>query len=365
MSDLSTGAAPAAAEPAAIANVQTAEKPLSPMESIERTMSETYDKINPPRTPIGQFKGKEPPDAAADIGAKPDIPKDGGDGAAAKTEESKDQTQTDVKVEPAQPAIDAPLSWSADMKAKWATLPPDVRAYAAQRESDAHKRISEMGQQVKSYESFAKHIEPIRQFAARMGVTEDRLVGDFVQAQHALLTEPRQAIAWLAKTYGVDLPSATAENPGDETASYIRSLEARVDRAERLAADVHSRTTAREQAENARDQASLAETIQAFAKDKPHFEKVRLHMGLLMQSGAAATMDEAYDMAIHAVPEIRQSILADQRKAEDEKRAKETAEKAKDAKRVASLNVKSTGASPAKKGTWEQTLREVGERITG
>ena len=353
MPELETVAAPAAAEPAAIAPAQTVETPvtetLTPMERLERTMGETYDKINPPRE-NGKFAAKDKESKAETVEPVKAV------------EPTKDQTQSQT-VEPPTAAIDAPNSWSAENKAKWSTLSPDVQEYIASRENEAHKRISEMGQQVKTFEPITPHIEPLRRIAARFGINEGQVLHNLIAAQDLLTTDPERAIAWLAKTHGVNLPSASAENQTES--DIVRSLRSEIAAANRRAEEALSRTAARDRTEQEREQATLAETIQTFAKDKPHFEKVRVHMGSLIESGAAKTLDEAYEQATYALPEIRNQILAEKNKADEEKRAKETEAKAKDAKRVGSLNVKSTGASPAKKGTWEETLRAKGEQLYG
>lgn len=344
MSDIDTGAAPAAADTAAIADVQTVET-TNPMDRIAQTMGEAYDKINPPRE-NGRFAAKDKPD-----------------GAEPPADQVSDQNPVEGEVKPPIAAIDAPLSWSAEMKAKWANVPPEVQPYVAQREAEAHKRISELGQQVKAFEPFQKHFEPLRQAAARNGASADQGLERLLAANEFLDRDPARAIQWLAEAYGVDLFSA-APAEGDKS-DYIRSLESRLERAERLASESHSKVTARERSEQEREQASIASSITEFAKDKPHFEAVRTHMAGLMQTGVAQTLQEAYEMAVYANPETRKTLLEEQRKAEDERREKERAKKAEEAKRGASLNAKSTAASPARKGSWEQTLREVGERLAG
>lgn len=342
MSDVDTGAAPAAADTTAIAAVET---PVNTMDAIAKTMSETYDKINPPRSDGGQFAPKDKAQATVETPADDKI---------------SDQAQTQP-VEPAKPAIDAPVSWSAEMKAKWAALPPEAQTYVAQRESEAHKRISELGTQVKAYEPIRAVIEQFGGSFQRNGLQPHDAFARMMAVEQMLEDNPRAAIDQLAKAYGVDL-SGAAPAAGDQS-DYVRSLEDRLAKAERLAREAHSKTTARERTEQEREQAELASQIEKFSKDKPHFEAVRGVMAGLMQSGAAETLDDAYDMAIHANKSIRETIEAE-RKAEADKKAQDEARKKADAaKKAASLNVKGNLGSPAKKGSWEQTLREVGERI--
>jgi hypothetical protein len=363
MSEIETGAAAAAPEAAAIAPAQTAE-PVTVMTALEKTMSDAYDKINPPRD-NGKFApksiGEDKPNEAA-IGAEP---------SDDKPPEITDQNPVEAEVKPPAAAIDAPISWSAEMKAKWATLPPDVQAYASQREGESHKRISELGQQVKAFEPIRELVEPLRQMSARNGVSEKDGLQRLLAANEFLDRSPREAIEWLAKSYGLDLRTSQGEAAEGDQSDYVRSLEARVTRAERLASEVHNKHTARERSEAEQAQASLASLIDNFAKDKADFAEVEAdvaaHVAAIRQAEPGlkpeTLLEKAYEAARWANPNTRTKILEQQRKDEETKRVTEQKKKADEAKKAGSLNVKSSSASPSKKGTWEQTLREVGERI--
>jgi hypothetical protein len=351
MSDALNGQA--APEAAAIAPAQTAAEPTNTMDVLTQTMGKAYDKIHPPRSEEGKFAPKEPAEAkAAEVPAEAKIP---------------DQTQTQTP-EPASPAIEAPVSWSAEMKAKWATLPPDVQAYALQRETEAHKRISELGQTAKTYEPvrnvLEKHTETFRKYGVDASTGIDQLMTYFAQSE----SNPRAFIENFARSKGIDLSNS---QPTDQSA-YVRSLEERVNRAEQLAREAHSNTTAWQKSEQDKAMASLASIVEAFSKDKPDFAEVENDIFAQLQAINAVEpalapekkLEKAYDAARWANPTIRDRLLSEQRKAEETKRTEEAKKKADEAKKSASLNVKSgQGASPAKKGSWEQTLRDVGERL--
>lgn len=351
MSDVEAGAVSAAPEPAAIAPTQTAE-PVNTMDALTQTMSAAYDKINPPREEGGQFAAKEPAEGA-----------DQSDAAA----ETTDQAQKEGS-EPEPPAIAPPNSWSAEMKAKFASLPPDVQAYAAQRESDAHKQISQLGQTVKT---LGELFEPLRQVCGQKGVSERDGLGFLLNAHSRLESNPVEAIAWLAQSYGVDLRQYVAQNGGDQSA-YARSLVARAERAERTAQEALNRLNAREHSEMERARASLISVIEDFAKDKPDFAELENDVLIQVQAIRSAepslepnaVLAKAYEAARWANPQVRTRLLDAQRQEAETKRVTEAKKKADEAKKAGSLNVKSAhGSSPARKGSWEETLREVGERL--
>jgi hypothetical protein len=355
MSDLETGAAVAAPDTTAIADTQTvADKPVNTMDALTDSLSAAYDKINPPRSEAGQFAAKDKPaEAGAETGdAKPEI---------------SDQTQTQT-IEPPKAAIEAPVSWSADMKAKWAALPPEAQQYVAQRESEAHKRISELGQTAKAHESFRQVAEQydgvFRRYNVPPHVGFAQLVEGFLHSEN----DPLGFAVDLLKKRGIDpsnLIAGAKTGEGDES-GVVRSLNAKLDAQARELAELRTKFTAKERTEQEQTQATLNRQIQDFAKDKPHFEAVRRHMAGLLDSGAAESLEAAYEQAIYAVPDIRKSILDEERKADEAKRADETKKKAEEAKKAASINVRSPrGGNPTRKGNWEDTLREVGERIAG
>lgn len=356
MSDAMNGAAPAAPEAAAIAPAQTAvETPIEPRtieSAVESIGAKIWDKHNPPRD-AGKFAAKEEAKAA-------DVPAE----AKEITDQPKAETPEPVKV------IEPPLSWSADMKAKWATLPPDVQAYALQRESEAHKRISELGQTAKTFEPvrgvIEKHEATFRKYGVDPATGIDQLISHFALSE----TNPRAFIENFARSKGIDLSNSQPTDQSD----YVRSLERRVAQAEQLAREAHSNTTAWQKSEQDKAMASLASTVEAFSKDKPDYAELESDIFAQVQAINAVEPDltpekklqKAYDAARWANPTIRERLLADQRKADEAKRTEEAKKKADEAKKSASLNVRSgQGASPAKKGNWEATLREVGERLAG
>src|SRR5690348_16128080 len=125
MDELNNGAAPVVTESVSAPVVEQAPA------SFEDTMSAVYDKMNQPRDDGGKFAGNETPAAT-----------EGAETAAeeATTEEITDQP-SETEQETAQPSITAPNSWSAEMKAKFGSLPPEAQQYIAQRESEMHAAI--------------------------------------------------------------------------------------------------------------------------------------------------------------------------------------------------------------------------------
>lgn len=341
------GAASAATETTPVVETTNTQ---SATPSIEDTMSSVWDKMNPERDASGQFKGSE-----QETVENPDT-------IEVETKETTDQPENQAQ-EQSPTAIVAPNSWSAEMKAKWASLPPETQQYIAQRESEMHTAVTQQGQQIKAFEPIRQTLDQHREVFARNGVTEAEGIQRLIEGDRFLSQNPNAAIKWLADSYGVDLRQF-AGNPQGDDQSQAPSRD--VLELKQEVRQLKSILTDQQRAQHNAEQATVAQTVEEFAKDKPHFEKVRKIMGSLMQAGEATDLQDAYDKAVYAHPEIRQSILQDQLKADEAKRKADQEKAASDAKKAASINQKSTqGKSPVKGGTMEDTMSAVYDRLTG
>ncbi len=323
---------PVAIEPAVIENTPAAEP------SIDDELKGIWDKRNPLRE-NGRFAAKESteqPEAPVPVVA--------------------DQT-AETPQEQAKPAIDAPVSWSAEQKAKWATLPPDTREYIAQRDRESHEAISRAGQQIKAFEPIRNVIEQFATTFQKNGLQPHEGIARMMAVNEMLEANPRAAIAEIAKAYGVNLQGETEQN-ADPGSARVAELEAKL-------AKVESHLTAQQRQQVADENRTLAREIADFAKDKPHFESVRKVMAGLMNSGAAETMQDAYDKAIYADPTIRQSLQVDAQKAAEDKRKTDEAERVAKAKKAAGVNVKSSPGQSSQVKTMDDDLWAIARKHYG
>jgi hypothetical protein len=312
-----------------------------PAPSLDDDLHGIWDKHNPPRE-NGRFVAKNPTESATE--------------PAAPVTEVADQT-AETTQEQAQPAIDAPVSWSAEQKAKWATLPPDTREYIAQRDKESHEAISRAGQQIKAFEPIRAVIEQYGHTFQKNGLQPHDGIARMMAVNEMLETNPRAAIAEIAKAYGVNLSGESEQNATPES-QRVAELEARL-------AKTESHLTAQARQQLDAENKALAREIADFAKDKPHFESVRKVMAGLMNSGAAETMQDAYDKAIHADPTIRQSLQVEAQKAAEEKRKAEEAKRVSAAKKAAGVNVKSSPGQSNTARTLDDDLREIARKAYG
>lgn len=330
--------------------------------SLEESMAAVYDKMNPDREPDGKFAAKDKPAETVETQE------------AAPVETETPQEPAQEPTEPAKPAIDAPVSWNAEMKAKWGSLAPEVQEFISKREGEAHKRISELGEAVKQIEPFREHLEPLRRSASQIGISASEALRSLLAANDYLDRDPAGAIQWLAKRYGVNLGTqATSESTQPEN-EQIRSLTDHVRRLEGRLAETQNHLSTREQRETEAQKSSLSKLVDDFSKDKDYWNDIegdvldQIHAIRAREPDLEPkqVLEKAHDRALKLNEAVSAKLNEAKRKVEEATKATEAKKKADEAKRVASMNVKSSkGASPGPKKNWEDTMRETADRLMG
>ncbi len=237
----------------------------------------------------------------------------------ATTSPGQQATSEPAKVAP-QGTAAAPASLSKDTRAIWDTLPEVVRNDIIKRESDTTKGVEQLKQR---YQPLDEALAPYRPLLQQAGKTDADAVKQLF-AWHQALAGPNkvQAFQALARSHGFDLstlaPASQAsqqqQDPNDPRFQLQQALHGTVN-------PLDQRLSALEQQLVRQQQGQLNDEIGAFSKDKPHFDRVRVMMGHLMQLGYASDLQEAYDRAVWADPEVRGQVLA----AEQAKREAEIA----------------------------------------
>ena len=249
--------------------------------------------------------------------------------------------------EPAKPAIEAPQSLPADVRAEWATLPPKVQEYWANRESEIHKKITTDGERLKSIEAFDEALAPAREFIEQNRIPKPEYIRRLAAADHALRTNGPAALQEIARMYGIN-PGA-APQIGQPVDPQFNAL------AQELGA-IKSKLTQQEQAA---EKARVAETeakIETFKKNAPHFDKVEALMTKLYEPGM--DLGQLYDMATKAHPEVSKLIEAEREtKAKADALEKQKAEAAAAAKLATqSRKPGSVGVVAKAGGSWEDSM---------
>jgi hypothetical protein len=115
----------------------------------------------------------------------------------------------------------------------------------------------------------------------------------------------------------------------------------------------------------------IQQEIMAFESDAaahPYFAAVRPAMAQLMQTGVSASLQDAYDHACWAIPEIRARLLQEQRRVEITQRSKSERDAAERARRagVSVSGAPSTTNGAVRKrdsGSVRDTLNQVYDAV--
>lgn len=239
----------------------------------------------------------------------------------------------------------APQSWKEEYKAQFNALPDAIQEEILRRETDYSKGIQRYAETAKYGETLKPVVDNWQPYLNELGVRPEQAFDAMLHAEKRLRTgspaEKLQTLHKLAQDYGINLGQAPEQQQLDPNVQHALS------RVQHLEEHIRQQQYAQQQSQ----QSEIQKAIDGFAKNPkhPHFESVRDDMSKLLQAGYAESMDEAYEKAVWARPDIRSTLLAD----EAAKRIKDEAEKAKQAKQRASsikgspsgVEVRAAGAS--------------------
>lgn len=229
---------------------------------------------------------------------------------------------------------DAPRSWNNEEKAKWAEATPDVRKAILRRESEVEQGFTKLDEDRNFGKSIKDVVTPYMQIINAEGGTPATAIQSLLNTAYIMRTAPAaQKTALfhqLAQQYGVDLSqpnNAPAVQP-NALLTEINQLKQQIQQQPEVF---------RQQQESL----AIKSQIDTFAADPKnvHYEKLKPVMASLLQSGQAKDMQDAYDKASWADPDIRSANLAEQEKAKETQRIAEIKAKA-GLSRKASVSIK-------------------------
>jgi hypothetical protein len=283
-----------------------------------------------PRGPDGKFLAAEPPVTAPEPPEQAPSPE-----LAAEVPLDPAITAPEPSVEP---VTTAPSTWSKDAKAKWETIPADIRQEILKREQDVMRGFSQVDSERQFGRSMRQIVQPYEAILRASNLSPEAAVQSVLNTAYILRTaDPMtkaQTLRQVAKDYGVDL-NLLSPGVSPQPAPFepiVSTLQQRLDQQD--ARWVAWQTQQQQAAERA-----AADQYEAFARDPANkyfsVPAVQTHMGALMQAGVCKTMKEAYDMACAAQPEVASRIQAENT----------AASKAAEAKRLALDKARRKGTS--------------------
>lgn len=270
--------------------------------------------------------------------------------------------ETEVKVEPEikegpleQKLSRVPAAWSAGNKAKFNELPDWAKQEISRREDEVHKGFTKFDEERQFGKSLKDIISPYMPIIQAEGGTPLTAVQDLLNTAYILRTAPphqkSQLFHKLAQQYGVPLGE---QSPAGNIDPNVQALQQEV---ANLKGYINQTVTTQQQQEKA----SIDGQIESFAADPKniYFSDVRNEMIALLNSNSASSLQDAYDMAVWARPDIRPSLQASQQQEIEAKRIADTKAKADAARKAGSSVIGSPGVyAPVNGAVPDRSLRD-------
>lgn len=305
-----TQQAPAAAEPVEAPEAEEAapempeeHAPEGPEDDAQDDGSERQQRA---RDESGRFvRGQPAPKGAAGVLAQGGKPM----AAAQPGPQASTQTANEPK---------APASWKPAVREHWGKLPPEVRAEVSRREKEAALAVQQGAEHRKVAEAFQSTIQPYRAFIQG---EPTQVVGNLLQTAVVLQTgTPQQKAAIAAqivKGYGVDIEHLAAALDGQAPPQQAQQAQQfRDPRFDQFLGQLQQVQQQRSQ----QTRAEAARHLEEFATKAEFLDDVGPAMADLMamarQRGQPMSMEDAYEVACLASPDVRP--LYQQRKAAQE-----------------------------------------------
>lgn len=329
------------------------EKPLTLREALLKAQKDAEGKD-------GQPKGKN--DVPKDVKTGKFQKKDGAQAASA--------TAAQQPVQPAvpnqqQPGVQQPAQVSTrfpkELQAELNKLPPAVIAQLNAREDATHRELTTATEDRKMGQDFGKTVAPYLAQIRSEGATPISAVANLFDMAYflrnpAITPQAKGEFLWrTARQFGADMRQGQVQAVQQP---FNPQLQAVTNQVQQLQQQIKQEQDSKKAAE----QDAVNSQITAFKADTaahPHFEVVALDMAAMLQAGRATSLQDAYEKACYANPEIRSIVLAADQKAAEEKRVADQKAKADAAKRAGSSVRGGPGQGANKNGkVVQKSLRE-------
>lgn len=195
----------------------------------------------------------------------------------------------------------APTSWSPKVREQWGNLPEDVRKEIVRREEASVMGVRKLQEEFQPVRQFAEHLSPFIQEARQLGADPTQYIANVMVAERQLRSQDPNdkfnALLSIADTYGIPLREFLR---GEMQAPAAQPS---------LPPEVAHELAAMRQWREQESQQTLQRQIDEFRAGAEFFDDVRDHMAVLIETGAAKDLKEAYESAIWVNPEVREVLL--------------------------------------------------------
>lgn len=344
------------------------------LKTIDETLDELYDELTSEEETEDEGGDPESTDDESD-GNDTDIVADDESGDTAD-EEVEQEEEPEEEVEEEQEKAEEieeefrnpPTTWTAQSKSQYRDLPAWAKREIHKRERDALNGVNNLKGKAEFADRLNSTIQPYQPFLRSMGVTPERAVEDALNLAHSLKTgtpvEKAMILRNIAQQYGVDIKQVQEAQQIDP---QYAQLMGEVQRLRRDQFQQQQLTQQQQMAEaNRQIEEFLNETDENGELAHPYFSNVSMDMKVLIESGRATTLKDAYEKACWADPGIRELIQSKQLAEKEAQRRENEKQKILKAKKSNRNNLEHKGKSDFRvkpKGTIEDTISETYDRL--
>lgn len=235
----------------------------------------------------------------------------------------------------------------------WATLDPELQDALIQRDDDFAKGIEGYKTKAERGDAYERAVTPYLATIQGLGIQPEQAITELLKSDHTLRHGNEQQklamVQGLFQAYGINPQSvfnylqngAPQVNP--EIAPVYQELQ-----------QLRQQQQALMNEQKTREQATLSSEIDRVKAGKEHWDLVTDDMAALLQANRATDLDQAYDMAIWARPDLRASLLQQERKTAET----EATQKAQ-AQRSQAAGSSLRGSSPSASTSTPTNLRDM------
>ena len=216
--------------------------------------------------------------------------------------------------------VRAPDAWSPAAKAQFDKLPQEVRDEIVRRETEIHKGFTRQDEQRNLGKSFEQAVTPYLAMIRAEGSDPLKAVDSLLQTAYKLRSgtpdTKEQLLIGLMQQYQIDPNRVFQRLSGGQ---QVQQSDPQVANLQQQIQQLQQRQEQEQLAIQQREQAQIDQAITSFASDPKnlYFANVKADMAALLSNGSAKDMQEAYDMACWARPDIRGLLLKEQQQKAD------------------------------------------------
>lgn len=347
--------------------------PITPIEpgivTDDQSMGDAYDRIMsmpddeatpetaPNRDEQGRFKAKSDETQAS-------IPPDQPGEAEAKAPGVSDRAPASTSL---------PANLPPDMADAWAAIPEAHRDRFGKVFTDLHQKMSDMGRQTAAYRDLKPVIDDMTATYAdhfQNGMRPADAVNYLLTIQKDMDTDPVETILRIGTHYKV-LPQIAAKlgiQQGEQQGgAYITQLEQTIKGLEQRITQAVSPDRINSEITRAMSEREVEQAVERFATEKPFYADVESYLPQFVAIAREQQPDanrlewlaSAYDMAVNAIPAVREKARA----AAGQPAAAKPDPRAAAAQRASAINVTSTSSGRSKPKSESEAMGEVYDRL--